>query len=364
MRDGSASTPVSQSVVVAPGKPLSWLHALLCSGHVARQFLKDALLVTQPGNHLVTCRGNVLPLLLLWCSEKGAYSSDYFLPPQKLSVLHVAGTAKARDAATAHVSHTDTAGGHGEELDGAALGHGRGTHTKTVLQQASAIWLLQGCKGEQLKLSKLNRFEMKHFFNRESNKPWEQIIADEMSLLPPLENVNKYWVSFWNICPASFQLLQVLWLGSIDINDGGGSFSFAISTVIQQWAEQPLSALTIDRSVSPMTPISYQPRLRPVSCSSNIIFPDTRNEWITAVCVGRKSGMAAAELMSEAVGAASQMSTLPCSWGPLWATSKHSGLAEAPEVCLQSPASARLRPKGRHFVGFQITPHDRWWWFA
>jgi len=59
-------------------------------------------------------------------------------------------------------------------------------------QQCSTSWLLQGCRGEQLKLGTLNRFETRLFFsNRESNKLWDQIITDEVSLLPPPESVNK-----------------------------------------------------------------------------------------------------------------------------------------------------------------------------
>lgn len=65
----------------------------------------------------------------------------------------------------------DMAGDRGEELDGAAVGDGWGTFTKMALQQSSASWLLQGCKGGQLKLSKLNRFEIMPFLNRGSNKP-------------------------------------------------------------------------------------------------------------------------------------------------------------------------------------------------
>lgn len=94
---------MSQNLVVAPGKPVSLLHALLCSGFRDQQCCKDALLVNQLGNCLVTCRDNTLPLLLLWCSGKGAQSSDHFLSPQKLHVLCVAGTAKARSAATTRV---------------------------------------------------------------------------------------------------------------------------------------------------------------------------------------------------------------------------------------------------------------------
>lgn len=54
---------------------------------------------------------------------------------------------------------------------------------------------------------------------------------------------------------------------------------------------------------------------RPVSCSSNIIFLDMRNEWISTVSVGRKSGTAAVEMMSKAVGAEDQMFTLPIAGG-------------------------------------------------
>lgn len=101
-------------------------------------------LANQLGNHLVACRGNVLPLLLLWCSGQGAYSAGYFFPPQKLRV------ARGRDGEGQGcsdgecVSCTDTAGGHGEELDGAAVGCEWGTLTKMALQQSSASWLLQG----------------------------------------------------------------------------------------------------------------------------------------------------------------------------------------------------------------------------
>lgn len=100
------------------------------------------------------------------------------------------------------VSCTDTTvawTGAGWRSSGTWMGHPH----QDALQQSSTIWLLQGCKGEQLKLSKLNRFEMRVLLNRESSKPWKQIVTAEVSLLQLLENVNKSWVSFLNICPAS-----------------------------------------------------------------------------------------------------------------------------------------------------------------
>jgi len=61
----------------------------------------DATRMWSLGSHAVACRDNALLLLLLWCSGKEIYSSDFFLPPQKLHVLRVAGMAKARGAVMA-----------------------------------------------------------------------------------------------------------------------------------------------------------------------------------------------------------------------------------------------------------------------
>lgn len=221
MSDGSASTPVSQSMVVPPGKPLSWLHTLLCSEHLARRCHKNAPLVNHPGNHLIACRGNMLPLLLLWCSGKGAYFSDYFLPPQMLHVLHKAGTAKARGAAMARVWAVERWLGAMErswmeqrwDVDG-------GPSPRRPCSSPALAWL----DARDAKMSswssanwtdlKWDLFEIGRVISH-GNKLWSVLAATTWKCKQILGFFLKY-------LPCFLQLLQVLWLGSTDINDGGG----------------------------------------------------------------------------------------------------------------------------------------------
>lgn len=183
-------------------------------------------LAMQTGNHVVACRVNTPPLLLLWCSWQGAYSSDYFLRLPKFHVLHAAGMAKARVAATACAWAVQTGLGAMErscvgqrwDMDGALTS--RQPCSKPVLAGCYRDAKVSSWTAELL--SKLNGFEMRPFLHRESSKPWEQIVTDKVSLLPPLENVNKSWVSFRNICPASSSycrcydwVVQILMKGGI-----------------------------------------------------------------------------------------------------------------------------------------------------
>lgn len=151
----------------------------------------------------------------------------------------------------------------------------------------------------------------------------EQTFTYEVSLLPPLENV-KPWVSFQNICPASSSFCTCYdWVVLILMMGG-----ILLLCNIQQWTQQSLSALTIDWSVSPVTLISYISKYLQFLILHR--FPDMRNEWITSLFLGKKSGTTVPQLMSEAVDAEGQISMLPTAGG-------HFGQSPSTQVWSKQP---------------------------